>query len=155
MMKDRVKEIPLELKESVHKIWLAGMGALSLAEEEGSKLFKELVEKGQKFEGKTQSTKQKVVGSFDQVKNQLGGFVHKIEEVLNNGVTLGLTKVGVPSKEEIELLTKRVEELMSSVESLKPEEKIEKVVKKAAPKTARKASTTRTTRARKPAASKA
>jgi poly(hydroxyalkanoate) granule-associated protein len=147
-MNNRVKEIPLELKESVHKIWLAGIGALSLAEEEGSKLFKDLVEKGQKFEGKTETTKQKMVGSLDQVKNHFGDLIHKFEDVLNNGISLGLSKVGVPSKEEIELLTKRVEELMSSVDGLKiVEEKPDAAPAKSA--TAKKTRTTRTTRTRR------
>jgi len=147
-MNNRVKEIPLELKESVHKIWLAGIGALSLAEEEGSKLFKDLVEKGQQFEGKTETTKQKVVGSLDQVKNHFGDLFHKFEDVLNNGISLGLSKVGVPSKEEIELLTKRVEELMSSVDGLKiAEEKPESAPAK--PAAVKKTRTTRTTRTRR------
>ena len=121
-MKSRVKEIPLELKESVHKIWLAGLGAFALAEEEGSKLFKDLVEKGQGFEGKTKTTKQKMVGGIDQIKNQLGSYFQKVEGAFNNGISMGLSKVGVPSKEEIELLTQRVEELMHSVDGLKVKE---------------------------------
>ncbi|PIE90456.1 MAG: hypothetical protein CR997_05800 [Acidobacteria bacterium] len=152
MIKDKMKELPMELKDSVHKIWLAGLGAFSLAEEEGGKLFKELVEKGEKFEGKTEGTKQKVAGNFDQIKSQLGEFIQKFEGIINNGVSAGLSKVGVPSKEEIELLTKRVEELMNSVDSLKPMEKqakSEETEEKA--KTTRK---TRTTRTRKTAASK-
>jgi len=31
------------LRKSAHDVWLAGLGALSLAEEEGGKLFKALV----------------------------------------------------------------------------------------------------------------
>ena len=38
------------VKESVQSVFLAGLGALSLAEEEGSKLFKKLVKKGEKVD---------------------------------------------------------------------------------------------------------
>jgi len=134
-MKERVKELPHELKESFHKIWLAGMGAFVLAEEEGSKLFKDLVEKGQELDGKAKTTRQKMTGGIDQVKDQLGNVVHKFEDFVNSGIATGLSKVGVPSKDEIELLTKRVEELMKSVDGLKEEEA---PAKPAAKKTTRK-----------------
>ena len=39
-----------EVRESAQKIWLAGLGALSVAETEGTKLFKDLVKKGEGFE---------------------------------------------------------------------------------------------------------
>jgi len=36
---DDEKNTQDDLKDSVHRIWLAGLGALAAAEEEGSKLF--------------------------------------------------------------------------------------------------------------------
>ena len=41
-----------EIKESVHRIWLAGLGALAAAEEEGGKIFSRLVERGRDVESK-------------------------------------------------------------------------------------------------------
>ena len=52
------KKSPNELKESVHKIWLAGLGAMSVAEQEGSKLFKNLVEKGEQYESRGKERQQ-------------------------------------------------------------------------------------------------
>src|SRR5215467_10037571 len=46
------KNVQDELKESVHRIWLAGLGALAAAEEEGSKIFSRLVERGKDVEAK-------------------------------------------------------------------------------------------------------
>lgn len=40
-----------ELQESAQRIFLAGLGALSKAEEEGSRLFKKLVKKGEQYDG--------------------------------------------------------------------------------------------------------
>jgi hypothetical protein len=39
-----------DLKHSARKIWLAGLGALSIAEREGTKTFNSLVEHGEHFE---------------------------------------------------------------------------------------------------------
>ena len=44
------KDTKSELAESAHKVWLAGLGALAAAEEEGGKLFTSLVSRGKKYE---------------------------------------------------------------------------------------------------------
>ncbi len=45
-----------------HKIWLAGLGAVAIAEEEGGKLFKGLVEKGQTSRSAARSKVDKAKG---------------------------------------------------------------------------------------------
>jgi len=42
-----------KVKESANQIWLAGLGAYAKAEEEGTKLFDNLVHDGEKIETKT------------------------------------------------------------------------------------------------------
>lgn len=46
----RARTVPREARESAQKIWLAGLGALAVAEEEGGRLFDRLVEKGLELE---------------------------------------------------------------------------------------------------------
>ena len=43
-------DLPDELAERGREIWLAGLGALSMVEEEGVKLFNTLVSKGEAWE---------------------------------------------------------------------------------------------------------
>ena len=43
------------VKESAQQIWLAGMGAFSKAQEEGTKVFESLVKEGLSMQRKTQS----------------------------------------------------------------------------------------------------
>ncbi|MEM7582704.1 MAG: phasin family protein [Acidobacteriota bacterium] len=125
------RDIPSDIKESAHKIWLAGLGALSAAEEEGSKIFKTLVERGENFENRGRvrydevkdSVKDSVDNATGEAKQRVGGAWDKVEERLDDAVTAALGRLGVPSRDEIATLTRRVEELTSVVEQLKPAKK--------------------------------
>jgi poly(hydroxyalkanoate) granule-associated protein len=121
------KERQAELKESAHKIWLAGLGALQTAEEESSKLFSALVEKGKNYEGRSreqfkevaEEIRGKVETTASKVKTEASGTWERVEEKIDDAVTSSLGRFGVPSRDEIATLTKRVEELTKVVEQLK------------------------------------
>lgn len=121
------KDYQTEIKDSAHKIWLAGLGALSAAEEGGSKLFNNLVERGETFESRSRETfdgaKDKVEEAAEKVKGQAETTWEKIESRLDDAVTAALGRLGVPSRDEIATLTQRVEELTAVVEKLKPAKK--------------------------------
>lgn len=116
-----------DLRESAHKVWLAGLGALSTVEEEGSKLFQQLVDKGRTLEseGKQQVKKARervesgVDKAADKVKSRVGGMVDDFGDTLEEKLTEVLHRFGVPTRDEIRDLTKRVEELNSKVDRLK------------------------------------
>jgi poly(hydroxyalkanoate) granule-associated protein len=112
-----------EVLESAHKIWLAGLGALAVAEEEGTKAFKTLVDKGEEFETKgIQSIKRvadDVTGMTDKAKASVEAAVKKAGGSFDEKVAEALQRLGVPSRDEIAQLTKRVEDLTASVEKLR------------------------------------
>lgn len=117
-----------DVKEGVNKIFMAGLGALSVAEEEGSKLFKSLVEKGESYEGRrreefekaSSEVKSKVEEAAERAKDQAGATWSKVEERVDEAVSGALGRLGVPSRDEIATLTRRVEELTAVVEKLQP-----------------------------------
>ena len=51
------KKLTGDVKDATRKVWLAGLGALSAAEEEGAKAFKTLVKRGSQFEKRNASQK--------------------------------------------------------------------------------------------------
>ena len=112
-MATQEKKIQDEVKDSAHRIWLAGLGALAAAEEEGSKLFSRLVERGKGFEadGKEQ---------FAKAKKKAEKAYEDVSETVDEKVTAALHRMGVPTRDEIKRLTKKVEELTAKVEQLKP-----------------------------------
>ena len=113
-----------ELKDSVHRIWLAGLGALAAAEEEGSKLFSKLVDRGRDVESKgkveVDKVNEKVRTEVDKAKAKAESAFENWGEKFDEKLTSALHRLGVPTRDEIHNLTKRVEELNSKVEHLKP-----------------------------------
>jgi poly(hydroxyalkanoate) granule-associated protein len=109
-----------ELSESVHKIWLAGLGAMATAEEEGGKLFSSLVDRGKKYE----STIKKPVGQattqvkkkVKDVRGRAGKTVKKIERAFDEQVDAALHRVGVPTRKEIAALNRKVQRLTEAIE---------------------------------------
>lgn len=118
------KNVQDELKESVHRIWLAGLGALAAAEEEGVKLFSRLVDRGRDVESRGKVEVDRVKAEAEKIGAQVKS---KAESAFENWggkfdetLTSALHRLGVPTRDEIRNLTQRVEELNGKIEQLKP-----------------------------------
>jgi poly(hydroxyalkanoate) granule-associated protein len=114
------KNVQDELKDSVHRIWLAGLGALAAAEEEGSKLFNRLVDRGRDVEGRGKVEVDKVKENVDKFKARAESTFESWGERFDERLAGTLHRLGVPTRDEIRNLTQRVEELNAKVEQLKP-----------------------------------
>ena len=123
-----------ELSESVHRIWLAGLGALATAEEEGGKLFTTLVSKGKKYE----TTIKKPVGQattrvkkkVKEVRGRAGKTVKQIEKAFDEQVDAALHRVGVPTRKEIAALNRKVQRLTEAIEGKRRKTTKKKAAKK-------------------------
>jgi len=116
-MATRKKEtIPPGLKGKAREIWLAGLGALNLAGEEGGKLFQQLVERGRDQEKANAEmmgkAKERAQGLKENARETLGRIAAPIED----GLSSAMQRLGVPSRAEILKLTQRVEELTRIVQ---------------------------------------
>lgn len=113
----------LTVKDNAQHIWLAGLGALATAGEEGSRVFEELVEKGTKLEKTGRARLEKVLhraeGRVRTLRGEAEGALSRIQAPIDNGVSTALNKLGVPTRKEILALTRRVEELTRTVQSAK------------------------------------
>lgn len=118
------KNVQDEIKESVHRIWLAGLGALAVAEEEGGKVFSRLVDRGRDVEakGKVEVDKMKTEAERfnERVKAKAEGAFENWGDKLDEKLSAALRRLGVPTREEIRNLTQKVEELNAKIEQLKP-----------------------------------
>ena len=120
MAKKQQKKVYDDVRESAHKIWLAGLGALAKAEEEGTKVFQNLVEAGEEFEARGRKRFKLVKGKVDEVVEKAEGRFEKLGDTFDDKVAAAVQKLGVPSRDEIQRLTKRVEELTAKVDKIKP-----------------------------------
>ncbi len=124
------KQLADAIKGSAQEIWLAGLGAFTKAQEEGQKMFKNLVREGNSIHQRTvQLTGEKVNEVTSKVnevtsrvtevatglQKQANGTWDKLEGVFEARVERALSRLGVPTSKEVSKLSKRVEELSRSV----------------------------------------
>ena len=120
MAKKQQKKVYNDMRESAHKIWLAGLGALAKAEEEGSKVFHHLVEAGEQFESRGKKRFKVVRGKMGEAREAAETQFGKLGETFDRKVAGAVQRLGVPSRDEIRRLTQRVEELTAKVDKIKP-----------------------------------
>jgi poly(hydroxyalkanoate) granule-associated protein len=113
---DQAKKMGEDVKKLGRNVWLAGLGAVSIAEEEARDAFQRLVDRGEKVEKDEENP---VLRGFDRAGDQVKDFGHKVEDTVQNTVNSVLHRAGVPSREEIRTLTERVEELSRKLENLR------------------------------------
>ncbi len=125
-------DLPDELADRGREIWLAGLGALSMVEEEGVKLFTSLVEKGEKWEkegqkqigaakDKLDATREKAASVMSDAAATGSKFMDlddKIISTVEDTVEKVLQRLGVPTHGEVKDLAGKVEKLSSEVMAL-------------------------------------
>jgi poly(hydroxyalkanoate) granule-associated protein len=113
----------LAVRDNAQHIWLAGLGALATAGEEGNRVFEELVEKGAELEKTGRARLEKALGKVQgrarSLRGEAQGALGRVSAPIDAGVATALNKLGIPTRKEILALTKRVEELTRTVQAAK------------------------------------
>jgi poly(hydroxyalkanoate) granule-associated protein len=133
--KKKSKELQQDIMESAHKVWLAGLGAVAVAEQEGGKFFANLVDQGQKMEKRSKKKVEQAKGTVAGVKTVAESYWETFGRTIDDRMTAVIHRIGVPTKDEIEALTKKVQDLTVAVDKLRTKQA-------AAPKPAPKKSAT-------------
>jgi poly(hydroxyalkanoate) granule-associated protein len=108
-------QLAITVKDSAQQIWLAGLGAFAKAQEEGGKVFDALVKEGETIQARTRKmTDEKIA----VVAGKAAGTWDRLEQVFEDRVARALGSLGVPSKKDIDKLSKRVIELTAVVQEL-------------------------------------
>lgn len=98
-----------------HDIWLAGLGAVVTAEEEGVTLFNTLVKRGEKLETEG---KKRFVAVRDDVSARQKAVSHTVEGTVYEPLLKAMSRFGVPTRGEIKDLTAKVDALTRQVDLL-------------------------------------
>ena len=118
------------LLDTVHQVWLAGLGAVSKAQRGAPRMLDELIAEGARVHADVRGSAEKalrgVLGDVQttlnarmkQVRGQAGDAFENLEKIFQTRVHRALTQLGVPSADEIAALSKRVDALNASVGKL-------------------------------------
>lgn len=114
-------EVAKKFQASTNQVKLAGLGVVASATEESSKIFDSLVKQGQEFEQRTavkvQDVRKLAENRVQQVRQRASTSLEKLEQVFEERVQQVLTKLGIPTREELNALNEKIEALRASLES--------------------------------------
>jgi poly(hydroxyalkanoate) granule-associated protein len=128
--KDGATSASARMLDTLHRIWLAGLGAAAKAQRGAPQLMEDLVEEGARVHSQTRGAAEKAVRELlgntkatldarvGQVKGQASDALENLEKIFQTRVHRVLTQLGVPSAEEVEALSARVTALNDSVKQL-------------------------------------
>lgn len=122
----RAEQVSRSIVDSAQQIWMAGVGAFTRAQGEGSKLFEALVKEGMNIE---KTTRQLATGRVDAVRDAVEDRVgvvreravdtwDRLETVFETRVQRALNRLGVPGREDLAELNARVNELNGELRKL-------------------------------------
>lgn len=122
-------DLPNELSERGREVWLAGLGALSRVEEEGEKIFKNLVERGEEFEGRgrkqleasmktLREQQEQATKSMSTATKTFSDAAQSMERAVSNTLTDTLGRIGMPTRSEVEELSGKVSKLSEKLDAL-------------------------------------
>jgi len=120
-------QVALKVKDSANQIWLAGLGAFAKTQESGSKLFDSLVKEGEAAQERTRKAAEETVeeakSKVVEMRKRASGRWDRLEKVFEDRVARALNRLGVPAAEDIQELSKRVDELNANIAELTEEKK--------------------------------
>ena len=136
-----------QVKDSAQQIWLAGMGAFSRAQAEGTKVFEALVKEGTTLQKKTTSAAEDKITEVTSRMSSMAGDVQakagqhwdKLEGIFEERTAKALNKLGVPSAKDVDALMARIDDLAAKVAKLSKAAPAKPAAKKAAATPAAKA----------------
>jgi poly(hydroxyalkanoate) granule-associated protein len=103
------------LRGAGRNVWLAGLGAFARAEEEGREFFDQLVERGRKVESRQfKSLDRTVARTSDQFKE----WGDRVQDTVQDSLQELLHRVGLPSREDLDHLSARLNALSRKVDQV-------------------------------------
>lgn len=126
-VEDEQETVISDVRLYARKIWLAGLGAYSWAEQEGGEYIKELIRTGEETEKKAKKLidekveaanaeldefNDDVAQTVDAVETRLG----KIENAFDRRVASALNRIGIPSRHDVDTLSAKLDGLTALLE---------------------------------------
>ncbi len=108
--------------ESAHLIWLAGLGAFAKVSAQGGKLFDSLVQEGEKIERQSRRAAdvqlEAVRDKTDETRARMANTWDRVEQLFEDRLLRVLGRLGVPGRDDLRELARRVEALQRHIDDL-------------------------------------
>jgi poly(hydroxyalkanoate) granule-associated protein len=148
----QAEQLSKTLSESAQQVWLAGVGAFSRAQTEGTKLFESLIKEGLKLEknalrfagGQADAVRGAVENKVGQARERATDTWDRLERVFEDRVQRALTKLGVPGRDDLADLSRKVDSLTAELRKQNGKPAAKKAAKAAKKPAARKTRTSTT-----------
>lgn len=113
--------------DKAQKVWLAGLGAFSIAQKQGAALFESMVSEGKSFQLRSKKLAHKVsleVASVVEsrmkpVRIRLDAMRSEAEARFETGLGRVMSYAGIPSKADVDALIARVDKLSRQLRTSK------------------------------------
>jgi poly(hydroxyalkanoate) granule-associated protein len=120
----------MRLLNAMNEVWLAGLGAVAKAQRGAPKLFDDLVVEGARFQTDTRGAAEesfrnlvdgvqsRISAGIGQARSQASDALENLEKIFQTRVHRALTQLGVPSADQVDALSKRVDVLNANIDKL-------------------------------------
>ena len=115
----QARDLAVKIRESANRIWLAGLGAFSKAQEEGVNMFDALVAEGEKVQERTKDAADE---RLTEMREKATESWNKLEKVFEDRVGRALHALNVPTRKDIDVLSRRVHDLTTITKKRAEEE---------------------------------
>jgi len=111
-------DVATGLVRGAQSLWWAGLGALSVAEEAGTKVFDALVEEGKSWEQARREQRQATVERVEAFTTESTRAVDAVEERVRDEVHAALRQLGVPRRRDVDELRDQIDALAEKLDRL-------------------------------------
>jgi Poly(hydroxyalcanoate) granule associated protein (phasin). len=106
------------LARRAREMWLAGLGALSVAEEASSQVFDALVEEGRSWEEKRREETRQTAEQVQELTEESSRTIEAVEQRVRDEVNEALQKLGVPHQDDVDELRDQLDALADRMDDL-------------------------------------
>lgn len=136
-------ELVEAVRQSVDRIWQAGLGAFARAQHEGEEMFSRLVQEGMEVqkrtrhvaEGRLEEMTDTITKMVDTLGKQATAPLGKLEAVFEDRIIRSLHSIGVPTRDDFAALSSQIGKLQKALDAAqggKPGKAVQKAVSSSA-----------------------
>jgi poly(hydroxyalkanoate) granule-associated protein len=111
--------------DNVHKVFLVGLGAAAMAQDELVNLIEKFAEQGEQTEQKVRESLSEMrdnrKNQAEEAKQKAGDVNKKAEEEMKNRMEGALNRFNIPSRNEIKALDEKISTLSEKIDELNKE----------------------------------